>query len=98
MPGAISGARTAVRAGAGRLANPSYGLLLVTGLAMTYLGGLSLATPWIAVSLVLYVVLVLGGLLVYTPTLREQLRLAEAGAIGTADYEALSNRGRIVGI
>ena len=42
-----------------RVANPSYGLLLVSGLAMAYVGGLPLTTPWIALSLVIYIALVL---------------------------------------
>ena len=40
-----------------RIANPAYGLLLITGLAMVYIAGYSLLTPWIAVALVLYVAL-----------------------------------------
>ena len=59
-----------------RLANPSYGLLLVSGLAMIYVGGWSLTTPWILPGLGLYVILVLVGLLGYRPTLPEQIRLA----------------------
>src|SRR5438876_6179354 len=58
-----------------RVANPAYGLLLVTGLAMAGIGRLSLTTLWILVALVLWVVLVLIGVLGYTPTLREQIRL-----------------------
>ena len=38
-----------------------YGLLLVTGLAMVFVGGLSLTTPWILVALVLFVALALTG-------------------------------------
>src|SRR5579864_5251954 len=51
-----------------RIANPAYGLLLVTGLALAYVGGLSLTTRWILVALILYVALVLIGLLGFTPT------------------------------
>src|SRR5438445_10945257 len=39
-----------------RIANPAYGLLLITGLAMVYAGHLSVSTPWIATALGLYVV------------------------------------------
>src|SRR6202521_3871614 len=41
-----------------RIANPSYGVLLVTGILMVFLAGYSLTTPWIDVALVLFVVLV----------------------------------------
>src|SRR5438876_8530140 len=56
-----------------RFANPAYGLLLVLGLAMTFMAGIPLSTFWIAAALVLYVVLVAGGLLVYSPTLKRQI-------------------------
>src|SRR5947209_20623700 len=51
-----------------RFANPAYALLLVLGLAMTFMAGIPLSTFWIASALVLYVVLVLVALLVYSPT------------------------------
>ena len=38
------------------------------------------------------------GLLLYTPTLREQVRLAETGQAASAEYRALADRGRVVGI
>jgi uncharacterized membrane protein len=44
-----------------RIANPAYGLLLMTGLLMVFLGGYSLTTLWIDIALVLFVVLVLVG-------------------------------------
>jgi uncharacterized membrane protein len=81
-----------------RVANPAYGLLLVTGLAMVYVGGWSLATPWIAGALVVYVLVVLLGLIGYTPTLRQQIQLAEQGRQGSAEYAALARRGTILGI
>jgi uncharacterized membrane protein len=80
-----------------RMANPAYGLLLVSGLAMTYVGGLPLSTPWIGLGLGLYILLVLVALLGYTPTLRGQVRLAEAGDTG-AEFQALASRGRTLGI
>ena len=38
-----------------RFANPAYALLLVLGLAMTFIAGIPLTTFWIGASLVLYV-------------------------------------------
>src|ERR1700687_3287798 len=52
-----------------RFANPAYALLLVFGLAMTFSAGIPLSTFWIAAALVLYALLILGGLFLYTPTL-----------------------------
>src|SRR5207249_370550 len=39
-----------------RVANPAYGLLLITGLAMLYAGHLAIGTPWIATGLGLFIV------------------------------------------
>jgi uncharacterized membrane protein len=81
-----------------RLANPSYGLLLVTGLLMVFLVDLPLTTPWLLAALVLYVLLVIIGLLGYTPTLRNQIRLAENPGPGTPEYQAASRLGVLIGI
>ena len=81
-----------------RIANPAYGLLLVTGLALAYVGGWSLTTPWILIALVLFVIVVLIGLLGYTPTLREQIRLAEAAGPASPEYQAVARRGTFLGI
>jgi uncharacterized membrane protein len=81
-----------------RMANPAYAFLLVTGILMTLIAGIPLTTPWILTALVLYVAVVLIGLFGYTPTLRRQIQLVEAGQAGSSDYAALSRRGTILGI
>ena len=80
-----------------RIANPAYGLLLVTGLLMVFLGGYSLTTLWIDIALVLFVALVLVAVLFYTPALREQVKLAEAGDTTSADFRRLAQRGQVAG-
>jgi uncharacterized membrane protein len=81
-----------------RFANPAYGLLLVLGLAMTFSAGIPLTTFWIAAALVLYVLLIGGGLLVYSPTLKGQIAALEAAGPKSADYDRLSQRGTVVGM
>lgn len=81
-----------------RFANPAYVLLLLTGLTLTFIGGIPLATAWIAASLALYVVLVIVALGVYTPTLRAQLRLLEAQGATSPEYARVARRGTVVGI
>ena len=81
-----------------RIANPAYGLLLVTGVALVFVGGWSFTTPWILISLALYVVAVLLGLFGYTPTLRRQIQLAESGSLNSPEYAAVAQRGTILGI
>jgi uncharacterized membrane protein len=81
-----------------RLANPAYGLLLVTGLLEAYLGGYSLGTKWIDSALVLYVVLVIIAVVFYTPTLKKQIAVVAAEGASSPNAEKLAARGRIVGI
>jgi uncharacterized membrane protein len=81
-----------------RFANPAYGLLLILGLAMTFVGPFPITTFWIEVSLVLYVGLVLVGLFVYSPTLKRQIALLEAEGPSSPAYAALDQRGTAVGI
>ena len=80
-----------------RIANPAYGLLLVTGLLMVFLGGYSLTTLWIDIALVLFVALVLVAVLFYTPALREQVKLTEAGDTTSAEFRRLAQRGQVAG-
>ena len=75
-----------------RFANPAYGLLLVLGLAMAFTGGYSLGTPWISAALTLYVLLVLGGLLFYSPTLKRQIAVLETSGPGSEEFNRLSQR------
>jgi len=81
-----------------RFANPAYALLLVLGLAMTFMAGIPFSTFWIAAALVLYVVLIVGGLLVYSPTLKAQIAALETSGATSPDYTSLSQRGTVVGI
>ncbi|HEX8217698.1 MAG TPA: DUF2269 family protein [Chloroflexia bacterium] len=80
------------------IANPSYALLLVTGIGLVLIGAWPLTTTWILISLVLYVLAVVLGLLVYTPTLRQQIKLVDAGKHDSEEYAALDRRGRVLGI
>jgi uncharacterized membrane protein len=82
-----------------RVANPAYGVLLLTGLWMVIISPWELTTFWIAGSLVVYVVgIIILGLGIYTPTLRRQLRVLEAQGPQSEEYRWLSRRGTIVGI
>ncbi len=80
-----------------RFANPAYVLLLLTGLGMVFEADIPFSTFWIWASLVLYGAVVLGGLLVFTPTLRRQVALADAGSVRTDAYRAVAVRGGIGG-
>jgi uncharacterized membrane protein len=80
-----------------RIANPAYGVLLVTGILMVFMAGYSITTLWIDIALVLFVVLAVLALTQYTPTLRSQIKLAESGDMVSVDYVRLAKRGQILG-
>jgi uncharacterized membrane protein len=81
-----------------RIANPAYGLLLVTGLLMVFTGPWKLTTRWIDAALGLYVVLVVSAVVFYTPALRNQIKALESGGPDSAAYKAAERRQTIVGI
>jgi uncharacterized membrane protein len=81
-----------------RLANPAYGLLLITGLIMVFTVKLPLTTPWLLTSLILYVLLLLIGLLGYTRTLKRQIQLLENQGPASPEYQATARRGTLIGI
>ncbi len=80
-----------------RIANPAYGLLLLSGILMVFLVPYPITTLWIVVALVLYVVLVVLAISQYTPTLRNQIKLAEAGDTTSTEFTRLAGRSRLLG-
>jgi uncharacterized membrane protein len=81
-----------------RVANPAYGLLLITGLFMVANAGIPLSRLWIALGIGLWLVLIFVGLGFYTPTLRDQIRVLESEGPGSEEYRRLAVRGRSLGI
>jgi uncharacterized membrane protein len=81
-----------------RFANPAYGLLLVTGIALVLIGNLSFSMFWISVAIALYVLLVVVAVALYSPTLKRQVRMLEANEGGTAAYASVRRRATFVGI
>jgi len=60
--------------------------------------GIPFSRFWIAGSIGLWLVLIFIGAGVYTPTLRDQIRVLEADGPDSGEYQHLSARGRSVGI
>ena len=81
-----------------RIANPAYGLLLVTGLLMVLMGPWTLTTRWIDLALVLFVILVLMGVFGYTPALRNQIKALETGGPDSDAYRSAATRQNLIGI
>jgi len=80
-----------------RVANPAYGVLLVTGLLMVWAGSIPITTLWIDIALVLFVALVVVAARFYTPALRDQIKLVEAGDTSSAAFTQLAPRGQVLG-
>lgn len=81
-----------------RVANPAYGLLLLTGLAMAGMGRIPFSTPWLLTGLILYAILVVIAAAGYTPTLRRQIQALDAGGPDSPEYQELAARGTRFGI
>jgi uncharacterized membrane protein len=80
-----------------RIANPAYGVLLLTGLVMVFVGNIPFTSLWIIVALILFIAIAVLGLVVFTPLLREQIRLADAGQATSPEFGRLSRRSRTLG-
>ncbi len=81
-----------------RIANPAYGLLLITGFAMTGMGHIPVSTHWVLTSLILYVILVVIAAAGYTPTLRRGIQTLETGGPDSPEFKGNAARGRTLGI
>lgn len=81
-----------------RIANPAYGLLLLTGVGMAVVAETSLLTPWLLLSLILWLALIVVGFFGYTPTLRKQIALAESVGADNDEYDSVAWRGTFLGI
>ena len=79
------------------IANPSYGVLFLTGLLMIFIGHWSITSLWLIVAIVLFIAVAVIGFGVFTPLLRDQIRLAGAGDTSSPEFTRLANRSRMLG-
>jgi uncharacterized membrane protein len=80
-----------------RIANPAYGVLLLTGLALAGIGRLPIRTPWVATALALYAVMFLVAVFGYSPVLKRQIAALDAEGVSSAAYRSAAARGRLIG-
>ncbi len=80
-----------------RIANPAYGVLLLTGLVMVFIGPWSITNLWIIAALILFVAIAVIGFAYFTPLVRNQIRLADAGETSSSEFERLSRRNAVIG-
>lgn len=81
-----------------RIANPAYGVLLLTGLFMAFDAGYPLTTFWIAAALVLYATVALLGIGLIAPNFRAQLGALEAHGPASDAFRSAATRGRVLGL
>jgi uncharacterized membrane protein len=91
--------RDGVRALDRNVANPAYALLLITGLLLVWMGPLSMTTPWVSLSLILFVLAAGIGLVRLTPLTRRQSDALERHGPDSPQYKQLRrgiNRASVV--
>ena len=79
-----------------RIANPAYGVVLLTGLIMVFVGNWGFKL-WTILALILFAVVVAVAVAVYTPLLSRMIRLVDSGQATSPEFQALIRRNRIVG-
>lgn len=97
-PGHIGFVMRTIRWIDSRIANPAYGVLLITGLLMAFTAGYPLTTFWIAAALVLYGAAVILGIAVIAPNFRSQLRALETAGPDSEQFRSAASRGRAWGL
>ena len=80
-----------------RIANPAYGVLFLTGLAMVFIGHWSITSLWLIVAVVAFVAVAVVGFAMFSPLLRNQIALVEAGDTSSDAFKRLANRSRMLG-
>ena len=84
------------------IANPAYVLALFTGDGLIRTAeaseGFSYQTHWIIGALVLYAIISILGLFVYSPLLKKQIKLVETTGAQTPDYKKVSQQTLVLGL
>lgn len=80
------------------VANIGYGILLLSGIAMIFIGPYKLSTPWLLTGIGLYTIVgfLAGGR--YTPALRKQIQLADQPGPDNPEYLAAEERTQRLGM
>ena len=80
-----------------RVANPSYGLLLLTGLTLVVVGNWGLR-GWIITALILFVVLIVVAVGFYSRVAKRQIEALETAGESSPVYQRLAGQARVYGI
>ncbi len=80
-----------------RIANPAYGVLLLTGALMLAVGHWSITLLWVILALVLFAILVVVAVALYSPLLRKLIAVVDGGDTTSSEFSRLINRNRMLG-
>ena len=82
-----------------RVANPCYGLALITGFAMTYVAGYNiLEVPWILYPLILFGIMGILAFGFYSPTLKQQIKIVEEFGGDSPQYKTVEKKQMVIGV
>ncbi|MEA2635237.1 MAG: hypothetical protein QOH92_2004 [Chloroflexota bacterium] len=80
-----------------RVANPAYGLLLVTGLLLLAVGQVGFR-GWVIAALILFVLLIVVAIGFYSRVVRQQIQVMDAEGVASAAYKRLDSQATTYGI
>jgi hypothetical protein len=80
-----------------RVANPAYGLLLVTGLVLLAAGQWGFR-GWVIAALILFALLIVVAIGFYSRVVRQQIQVMDSEGIASAAYKRLDGQATIYGI
>ena len=79
-----------------RIANPAYGVVLLSGLIMA-IWPWHFFHFWIVAALILFIAMIVIAVAVYSPLLVRLIKAADAGQTTSPEFSTLINRNRILG-
>lgn len=81
-----------------KVANPCYGLVLISGFSMAYIADYNiLSVTWILYPLMLFGVMGILAFAIYSPTLKKQIAMLEKDGINTPQYKAMERKQMVLG-
>ena len=78
-----------------RMVTPAYVIVLLTGLGLIDRASWGWSTPWLELSILLFIVL-MGLVGVHARVIKGQIALAEEGSDDSTDYDSAHTRGRML--
>ena len=80
-----------------RVANPAYGLLLITGLILLAVGQVGFR-GWVVAALILFVLLIVVAVGFYSRVVRQQIEVVDKEGVTSAAYKRLDSQAMLYGI